>query len=81
MDNECKFEGHCKDCPDLGRCPYDDEPQYEAEKERKAISDMTLNGFQIEEDSVDDLTLYQNGKPILNISIPEMATQWNTKLP
>ena len=52
------------------------------EKERIAFGDgTTQSGFYVKEDSPDDLTIYQNGKPILVVSIPEQLTQWNTNLP
>ena len=41
----------------------------------------TKSGFSIREDNPDDLVLLKDGKPILNISLPEKSTQWNTDLP
>lgn len=55
---------------------------YLSKIERKeSTTSPTKSGFYLIEDNPDDLTLYQNSKPVLAISIPEMATQWNTKLP
>ena len=41
----------------------------------------TKSGFSLIEDSPDDLILYQKGKSILKVSLPEQSTQWNTELP
>ena len=53
---------------------------------KSKIPSMTKNGFWIVEEGADDIILYQRVNDneviqVLLISIPEMATQWNTKLP
>jgi len=66
-------------------CMAKSDPEYESKHNdwlSRISSYVILNhidnryGYHIREDSPDDLVLCYYGKPVMNISIPEMATQW-----
>lgn len=64
---------HCKECGQIEGNSYN--------LGCDTCDQFVYQGFSIQADNPDDVTLYKDSKPILNISLPEKSTQWNTNLP